>query len=193
MRWANGRPARPIARGRGAAAPAFERECEHLPRAAHAPRGDSPPVTFGDLAAGRLGQLLGSLTLAAEANPSTPAELHQLRILAKRVRYALEIFADCFPPVFKDQVYPAVEKVQEMLGDVQDATVGLGRLARLRDRLKLTLPDEWPRLRQGFEGLMNSLRSRIPRGRKAFQKWRQEWAELIGGLKLEIGAATVTA
>ena len=49
-------------------------------------------------------------------------------------------------------VYPAVEKVQEMLGDVQDATVGLGRLAGLRDRLKQTLPQEWPRLRQGFEG-----------------------------------------
>ena len=62
------------------------RNASTCPRSAHAPRGDSPPATFGDLAAGRLGQLLGSLTLAAEANPSTPAELHQLRILAKQVR-----------------------------------------------------------------------------------------------------------
>jgi CHAD domain-containing protein len=171
----------------------FPRESENLPALVHEPKGDSTPATFGDLAANHLGELLASLTAAVEANPTTPTALHQLRILSKRVRYALEIFATCFPPVFKETVYPAVEQVQELLGDVQDATVGLTRLGGLRDRIKKVVPVEWPRLRKGFEGLMQSMRTKIPSGRKGFQKWRKEWAKLVEGLKVETAVASVTA
>lgn len=175
------------------AGPAFMEQSEALPALAFPPRGDDAPATFGDLAATHFGELLGAFTAAAEANPTEPVALHQFRILAKRVRYALEIFADCFPPEFRDSVYPAVEEVQELLGGVQDAAVGRDRLAALRERVKLSLPGEWPRLQRGFEALLQTLRARIPAGRKAFQKWRQKWAELVAGLKLEIVAATITA
>src|SRR5207244_1516195 len=76
--------------------------------------------------------LFREFTADVEANPTEPAALHALRIAGKRLRYALEIFADCFPPAMKETVYPAVEHVQEMLGDVQDAIVGLERLAEIR-------------------------------------------------------------
>lgn len=170
----------------------FARESENLPVSVHEPKGDNPPTTFGDLAANHLGELLASLNASVDANPTTPTELHQLRILGKRVRYALEIFASCFPQVFKESVYPAVEHVQELLGDVQDATVGLARLGSIRDHLKKVIPVEWPRLRKGYEGLMQSMRAKIPAGRKAFQKWRKDWAKLVSELKVETAVATVT-
>jgi CHAD domain-containing protein len=173
--------------------PTFMVESAELPELVHAPRGESAPATFGDLAASHLGQLLAAFTAAAEANPTKPAELHQLRILGKRVRYALEIFVECFPPIFKEKAYAAVEEVQGLLGDVQDASVGLNRLAGLRTRLKANTPDTWPRLQKGFEGLMHSLRSKIPAGRKGFQKWRVKWSELVTTLTLDAVISAATA
>ena len=105
--------------------PGFAETSPTLPAAVHAPRGDDHPAHFGNLAAVHFGELLRELDDAVRENPSEPAALHQLRILAKRARYALEIFADCFPPAFKDSLYPAIEHLQEILGDVQDSSVGL--------------------------------------------------------------------
>jgi len=175
------------------ASPRFSEESEHLPEFVHDFKGDNSPDSFGDLAASQLGALLSSLNSAARKSPTSPQELHQLRILGKRVRYSLEIFVDCFPDFFKESLYPAVEQVQEMLGEIQDAAVGLVRLRGLRDHIKKTIPAEWPRIRKGFEGLMQSMRAKIPAGRKAFQKWRKGWLELVEGLKVETALAVVTA
>ena len=154
--------------------PTFVEESTALPGLTHLPKGDNVPANFGDLASAQLGTLVAEFNEAVDANPTAPAALHRVRILGKRVRYALEIFAGCFPPAFKDTVYPAVENLQELLGDIQDASVGVERLAHLRDRVKESMSDEWPRLRRGFEGQMKTLRAKIPAGRRAFQKWRKE-------------------
>jgi CHAD domain-containing protein len=171
----------------------FAKESAELPGLVHEPKDDSGTTRFADLAAFQLGELLGTFTRATEANPTNPSELHQLRILGKRVRYALEIFAPCFPAGYKDTLYPAVEQVQEILGEVQDAATGLTRLSELRERLKTILPVEWPRLRKGYEGLMQSLRAKIPAGRKAFSKWQTTWLKTLEDLKIEIAVASVTA
>jgi CHAD domain-containing protein len=168
------------------AGPAFETSSIELPTLAHEPRGDDPPASFGVLATTQFGALLGAFDDAANANPTQPAELHQLRILGKRARYALEIFADCFPPAFKDTVYSAIERVQEILGDIQDATVGRERLLALRARVEQVVPAEVVRLKKGLDNLIQSLRGKIPAGRKAFQAWRKDWARLIAGVKPEL-------
>ena len=169
------------------------KESNNLPGLVHEPKGETTFVNFGELASDQLGNLLSGLITAVEANPSSPVDLHQLRIQGKRVRYALEVFADCFPPIFRESVYPTVERLQELLGDVQDATVGLSRLITLRERIKQLLPGEWARLRTGFDGLTRTMRAKIPAGRKAFQKWQVEWLELVAGLKMETALLSVTA
>jgi CHAD domain-containing protein len=176
-----------------AAGPGFVEESTALPALTHAPKGDTVPATFGELASTQLGALLAEFNEAVEANPTEPAALHRVRILGKRVRYALEIFADCFPPAFKDAIYPAVEQLQELLGDIQDGAVGLNRLANLREQIKRSVPDEWPRLRKGFDAQMRMLRAKIPAGRKAFQKWRKQWAGRVADVKLEGTVVTMTA
>jgi CHAD domain-containing protein len=173
--------------------PAFLEESVALPALSHAPRGDQPSGNLGELAATRLGVLLGHFTEAAAANPTDPGGLHQLRILGKRLRYSLEIFAACFPPVFRDSVYPMVEGLQEHLGGIRDAANAMERLTSLRDHARKSLPREWPRLNRGFEALLKSLCAKRAAARRAFQKWRREWVRLVGDLKFEIVAATITA
>jgi CHAD domain-containing protein len=176
-----------------ACGPGFTEESAALLTGAHESRSEKPPVNFGELAAGQFGELLRAFDESVRANPTEPTALHQLRILGKRTRYALEIFADCFPPEFKDTVYPAIEKVQELLGDIQDAVVGRDRLTGLRTRLKATVPGEWTRLQKGIEGLIQAMRAKLVSGRKGFQTWRREWVKLVAKLKLDIVAATVNA
>ncbi len=72
----------------------------------------------------RLRQLLA----AADADLNDLDVLHQLRIAAKRLRYAMEAFAFCFPIAFRRDLYAQVEAVQEDLGTIND-------LRNLRDLL----------------------------------------------------------
>jgi CHAD domain-containing protein len=175
------------------AGPLFMEESAALPGLAHEPSGKSVPANFGELATAQFGELLAGFNAAAAANPSDPAALHRLRIEGKRLRYALEIFAGCFPPAFKEQVYPAAEQVQEILGSIQDSTVGVEYLMGLRDRIQKSLPSEWSRLRKGFDAQLKALRAKVPAGRRAFQKWRKQWMKLVRDFKLSVAAATVTA
>ncbi|MBN9118023.1 MAG: CHAD domain-containing protein [Planctomycetes bacterium] len=174
------------------AGPLFAEQSEELPGRAREPQ-DDPPANFGELAVRQLGTLFREFTADVEANPTDAPALHALRIAGKRLRYAIEIFADCFPPAMKETVYPAVERVQELLGGVQDATVGMQRLAHIRDAVRAAVPKEWTRLRKGIDALNASLRTRVPAGKKAFAAWRKEWLELRKSLKREVAAATVTA
>ena len=173
--------------------PAFMEESAALPAHVHPPEAKESAAHFGERAAEQIGELLKELTETSATNPRDASALHRLRILGKRVRYALEVFAPCFPPALTETVYPAVEHLQDLLGGIQDAAVGLEGLADLRTRIRKTLPREWPRLAKGFEARIKALRARIPAGRREFQKWRKEWSALVRDLKIEIVAATITA
>jgi CHAD domain-containing protein len=178
------------------AGPGFAEEAAALPDRARPADDGAHPDTFGDLAAGHLGALLAAFTDAVRADPTAPADLHQLRILGKRVRYAMELFADCFAPPLKESLYPAVEALQEMLGELQDAAVGAERLEALRARVGQVAAGEWPRLRRGVTGLIRSVRAKLPGGRARFRAWRTGWGKLATQYPLEalrpaaVGGAT---
>jgi CHAD domain-containing protein len=182
-----------LAEAASEAGPKFMEESAGLPGLAHDAKSKSVPATFGELAAGWFGPLLSAFDSAASAKPADPMALHRLRIQGKRLRYALEIFAGCFPAPFKDALYSAVEQLQEILGSIQDSSVGIEYLTALRERIRKSLPDEWARLRTGFDAQLKGMRARIPAGRRAFQKWRRHWQKLVRDLKLEAAIATVTA
>lgn len=165
--------------------PGFGAEAAALPDRAREARTDDPPATFADLAAAQLGGLLAEFTAAVRADPTEPAALHQLRILGKRVRYAMELFADCFAPPLKDELYPAVESLQEMLGELQDAAVGSERLETLRARVEQVNPGEWPRLRRGITGLIRSARAKLPGGQARFRAWQTDWEKLTAQYPLD--------
>jgi hypothetical protein len=82
----------------------------------------------------RLDELLG--WREALADPSLTTELHDMRIAAKRLRYALEMFDVCFADA-RDLAH-AVADLQEDLGAIHDLDV---LIARLRTRLEAGEPD----------------------------------------------------
>jgi CHAD domain-containing protein len=178
------------------AGPLFTEQSEELPSRAHAipseDKGDPPPADFGALATRQLSALFREFTTAVEANPTEADALHALRIAAKRLRYAIEIFADCFPPGMKATIYPAVEHAQEFLGEVQDAVVGAKRLACIRGAVQAVMPKQLTRVRKGIDGLSTSLRAKVPAGKKAFAAWRKEWLVAMKELKLEVAVVTTT-
>lgn len=154
--------------------PQFLEQCDDLPTRTRAPE-DGAATNFGSLAAIQLGTLFREFTADVDANPTAPEALHALRIAAKRLRYAIEIFAGGFPPALKDEVYPAVEEVQELLGGVQDAVVGVERLTNIRATVQAVLPKHAAAVGKGITALSADLRKRVPTGKKAFAAWRKRW------------------
>lgn len=57
--------------------------------------------------------------LTAVSQP-TIAQLHQLRIAGKRLRYSIELFYGAFASEMRTDVYPLVEKLQDRLGRLND-------------------------------------------------------------------------
>ncbi len=133
-----------------------------------------------DLARPTLACLLGDLEAAAGRDLHDYESLHQVRIAGKRLRYAMELFADCFAPAFKDELYPAVEAMQEILGDANDSHVACGRLVQLRARTELLLGEQANRLLPGFDGLLRYHEQRLPKERKRFETWWACWRKTSG-------------
>jgi CHAD domain-containing protein len=79
----------------------------------------SPP-RFRDWAGEQLERVAESFFESIPADTSDMAALHQFRIQAKSLRYAMELLAAAFGPELSDVHYPIVEQVQERLGRIND-------------------------------------------------------------------------
>ncbi len=101
--------------------------------------------------------------------------LHQVRIAGKRLRYAMEVFGDCFPASFKEELYPRIEEMQEMLGRANDSHVACERLTRLRESLRERWANDWKRWQPGVEGLLRYHQRRLPQERRRFLRWWDNW------------------
>lgn len=88
---------------------------------------EAPEPTVAVAAQHRLRPFVDEFFAAAQAPGVDAAALHRLRILGKRLRYAMEIFAGAFDPSFREQLYPQIEEVQERLGDISDRATAIER------------------------------------------------------------------
>src|SRR5262245_30174294 len=115
---------------------------------------------LGDLASGLIAARTERLASAASGDLEPYENLHQVRIQGKRLRYAMEILADCFPPRFKDDLYPRVEEMQDILGRANDSHVACERLTEIRRQLK-RWPATWKRVKPGVEALLRFHQRRL--------------------------------
>jgi CHAD domain-containing protein len=152
---------------------AFERFLAETVAAVHKPHSGTPDLL--DLACSLLGDLLNQLNGAVGQDLHDYEHLHQVRILGKRLRYAMEVFAACFAEPFRDRYYLAVEEMQDILGRANDSHVASQRLAALRDKVHKVLPGDWKRFRPGIEGLLHFHEQRLPQERQQFLDWWQRW------------------
>ena len=89
---------------------------------------------MGRLARVVLGKRLNQLFAAGRADLADLGNMHRLRIAAKRLRYAMEVFAGCYPTEFRGGVYQQVESIQSELGAVNDLKNLVETLLRLQPR-----------------------------------------------------------
>jgi CHAD domain-containing protein len=137
------------------------------------------PQTLLDLAGPVLNDLLRELEAAAALDLQDYGNLHRVRIAGKRLRYAMEVFADCYAPQFRERHYAAVEEMQEILGRANDSYVAMRRLEGLRDRLR-EQPEGWKRYKPGIEALLRYHAERLPQEREHFVAWWRRWQESGG-------------
>jgi CHAD domain-containing protein len=141
----------------------------------HDPEQPGAPRRLVDLGRFLLGDLYQELTWAAERNLDDYEHLHQVRILGKKLRYAIELFGTCFPSQLREEIYSRVEEMQEILGLANDSHVAGLRLDELRERLRLKWPNDWKRLQPGIASLLRYHRSRLVRQRNLFKQFWKQW------------------
>jgi len=155
----------------------FDRLVAETVAAVQKPKTRPELRTLLDLAQPMLSALLQEMHEAASSNLDDYEHLHQVRIIGKRLRYAMEIFVDCFAPAFRAQLYPAVEQMQEILGAANDSFVANQRLAFLGDRLQAFLPSAWRRCRSGLTKMQRAHQQRLEENRLRFMDWWKGWLQ----------------
>jgi CHAD domain-containing protein len=108
-----------------------------------------------------------------------------LRILGKRLRYSIEVFAGCFEPPLRERLYPAIEEMQEILGRITDAHVAVARIIEIREYVKSFQASNWPRLRKPIEQLLQAQRRVLPGERKQFLTCLKAWRRLAAERGIE--------
>jgi inorganic triphosphatase YgiF len=73
------------------------------------------------------------------------SELHRLRILCKKTRYAAEFFRELFPRKAVKRYHAALVEIQETLGSLNDAAVSRQLIAEVERRMALQAPALTPR------------------------------------------------
>lgn len=102
----------------------------------------------------------------AECAVGDLAGLHQLRIAGKRLRYLMDVFAHCFGPAFRDEVYATVRRALDLLGQINDYR----SFAELFEDLRVVPSDESD---EPARVLAELYRSRTEEQRRAFATvWR---------------------
>ncbi|MBV9850720.1 MAG: CHAD domain-containing protein [Armatimonadetes bacterium] len=105
------------------------------------------------------------------ADPARTAELHNMRIAAKRLRYTMEIFAPCFPGREFPKIYDQVKSIQEQIGEIHDADVRGPLFQGFVD----THADQRPEIRVGLEALA---RAEQAKRAKLYQEFLAYWSNL---------------
>lgn len=91
-------------------------------------------VPFGAFARDRLRLVAAEFFAADPAPHATPADLHAFRNRGKAVRYALELVAAVLPPAVREEAYPVLGGVQDVLGTVNDLATFRDFVQRRADR-----------------------------------------------------------
>jgi len=146
-----------------------------------APRAASQdkPATLADLAREAVRPLVRALSRAAQRDLTDADNLHKVRIAGKRLRYAMEILAPAFGSSFREKLYPAVQQMQDILGQANDSRFAMARIVELREQLeKNSTPGK--RNRTTLADLISYHQARWDRERQRFNRWWQAWQKSGG-------------
>jgi CHAD domain-containing protein len=138
-------------------------------------------VSFRSLGTGIISARLKDFVSASSClyTPYQIKKLHQLRILAKRLRYSMELFALCWGKEM-EAMAKEVAQLQTSLGELHDCDVWIQDLgARLKRTVRKTATDEVElQIRAGDTWLLKHFAAaRTEHYRDAVSRWEQWHAE----------------
>src|SRR5882724_6006603 len=142
------------------------------------PKSSDESISFRDIAREIVQTRIKELREASHHLyfPFQIKELHELRILAKRLRYAVELFADCWERR-ADEIAKEIALWQTSLGELHDCDVWIDNLGnRLKQTARKDKTDKTiMQLRAGAAWLVKYFaKERTEHYREALTRW-QEW------------------
>src|SRR5436853_742564 len=161
-----------------------------------APQGEGDPVLiFGQVASEVIAERLKEFRSAAAETiyrPAATKDLHELRILSKRLRYAIELFAPCWGKELKD-IAKEVALMQTSLGELHDCDVwieDLGQRLRRTARKRKDDPDTARERAAAVWLLRHFAKERTEHYRAALTHW-EDWEsrEFLNNLKSLVSEA----
>jgi CHAD domain-containing protein len=94
---------------------------------------------FKDWAPVRMRIFVSDFFQAANPDLRDFTQLHQFRIHSKALRYAMELVTATFPLSFAKDLYPVIERLQSLLGDINDEANFIRSIGRrLTNKAKLS-------------------------------------------------------
>jgi CHAD domain-containing protein len=91
---------------------------------------DSVSERFSQWCPARLQSCLADFFEAAAPSLDDFSQLHRFRIRAKALRYAIELVAPAFARELSTELYPEVERLQTLLGEINDESTILAALGK---------------------------------------------------------------
>lgn len=111
----------------------FPKSLETLVAKVNSPKHEQE-TTFMAWARHALSREVDTFFLAGSADMADTTLLHHFRIEGKQLRYAMEYFSAAFGPELQSEIYPEIEKVQALLGTVNDHASALMHFDDWRSR-----------------------------------------------------------
>lgn len=113
--------------------------------------------------------------LCQRGEGGTWEQLHEVRIAAKRLRYALELVESCIDPTLGRHLGTALASLQETLGTVNDSVNELRLLRIVLGGIDRCLPASCDRYRGEIERCITEHERSMDAGREAFARWIGAW------------------
>ena len=98
--------------------------------------GSDGHASFGQTGSRILTKELTALWDMSGRELESTATLHQLRIACKHLRYAVEVFMPVLPDAFREDFYPQLENIQELLGEIHDAAEATSAFRQMKKKWK---------------------------------------------------------
>lgn len=85
-------------------------------------------LQFAKWAAAKLQSIMCEFHEVGRADLSVNEKLHEFRIDAKKLRYAMELLSSAFPDEFRNDLYPVLTELQDKLGEINDHAAAQTRI-----------------------------------------------------------------
>lgn len=120
---------------------------------------------FGKWALTRLRSIIDKYFKHASNTEMNATELHHFRIRTKELRYEIELLASALPPIFIEQIYPVIETLQQLLGEINDQVTLLDLLHQTIQASDDTSETEY------LQSLYKAEQVHLTLSRQAFFEW----------------------